>query len=330
MAARDFFRGLGIFDPAGASGVPWDQRWFGGGGGNQGGNQISGGNAPPGPQFAPPGQGGPQWDAAIASGMPPNWQGGPGAWNPGMSHGQNVAAQGGMNVGGDAAAGQDPSSTMQDPGFGEEAWKQHGDFFFQPGEANQYWNEVQGRFTTPRQTSNYAEEAYHDFNNAGITAGLDPYYDRARRRTSEDINSELAARGMHGSSAGMDILGEALGGLSAEQANREGDFRLRAHGLQGQLGRGADISSAAGAANELDWLTGGAGLAGAVDAGDLSRRSAGMNAALGAQGAEEGRLLAGLDRQTQMDQFNTMMNLQQFSHGCRARHRASGTGRRSP
>jgi hypothetical protein len=58
--------------------------------------------------------------------------------------------------------------------------------------------------------------------------GLDPYYDRAKERAMSDISREMAALGAYGSSTAQQMRGEALTDLSAEQANREADFRLRA------------------------------------------------------------------------------------------------------
>ena len=82
-----------------------------------------------------------------------------------------------------------------------------------PGAAEAYWQHVQGN--TP--------------------ASLDPYYARARARTSADMNNQLAARGQFGSTAGMGMLGNALSNLSAEQANREADYALRQMGQMGSL-----------------------------------------------------------------------------------------------
>lgn len=279
------------------------------------------------PQFGDPNS--PHWEAYLEA---QNSPGGAGSWEDFLANAQNVAVMredlhalspeggsgGGMPFFGKAdrvdpfKTKEDPSS-LEDPGAGERAYHNQQDWFTEPTETNQYWNQVSGAFNNPTNVSNRAEEAYQDFRGSGLTAGLDPFYDEARRRTSEDINAELAARGMHGSSAGMSMLGEALGGLSAEQANREGDFRLAAYGLGGQLGRGADISSYAQNQNELNWLRTGGELAGQADSSELARRGLGLDAAFSAQGAEEGRILGGLDRQIQMDQFNTAMAMDQYN-----------------
>lgn len=87
-----------------------------------------------------------------------------------------------------------------------------------------------------------AAESFYQQVQGGVNQNLDPYYQRARERTSADINKQLAARGQFGSSVGTGMLGDALSNLSAEQANREADFQLR---NQGQLGQFAGQAQAA-------------------------------------------------------------------------------------
>jgi hypothetical protein len=220
-----------------------------------------------------------------------------------------TTGQGGAGGSGPGQAGSPHSQSGIDrinPGIMEQFGDQAMPMLMDPGSREQYWNQVQGQFNAPRGNvpgpSNRAEEAYKAFNDSGITAGLDPYYDNQRRKATEGIDQAMAARGMFGSSAALDQTSEALTNLGAEQANREGDFRLNALATGGQLGRGADISSGAqathGLANEqnrLNWLTGGSQLAGQGDAGLLGRIGAGSSIASGAQHAREGRLQGAFD-----------------------------------
>lgn len=117
-----------------------------------------------------------------------------------------------------------------------------------PGAAESYWRGLQGK-------------AF----NAPVEANLDPYYTRARERTANDMNKQLAARGQFGSSIGTGMLGDALGGLSAEQANREADYQLRR------------------AASEMGWMGGMGNLAGQAQAAQQGRIGDlfGYNMALG-------------------------------------------------
>jgi hypothetical protein len=126
--------------------------------------------------------------------------------------------------------------------------------------------------------------------------GLDKYYDRAVDRASTDINNQLAARGMHGSTGGISQLSDAVTDLRADQAKNEADYNLRRigeqrgwEGLAGQLAGGADAGSLARSANELGWLQGLGGLGSNADMFGLTRTQAGQNAANAAQGMEEGR-----------------------------------------
>jgi hypothetical protein len=112
--------------------------------------------------------------------------------------------------------------------------------------------------------SNRADEFYQQFlpNMPDINSdpGLDPYYDNARRKAAEEINRNMAARGMWGSSAAGDLIGEANVNLGAEQANREAQYRLDRLAEQrnwqttgGQLASSADTSSRGQSENERAW-----------------------------------------------------------------------------
>lgn len=120
--------------------------------------------------------------------------------------------------------------------------------------------------------SNRADEFYQQFlgqmPDLKSDPGLQPYYDRARQKAAEDINRQMAARGMWGSSAAGGMIGEAMTDLGAEQATREAEYYLNMlaerRGWQdtgGQLAGSADSSSRGQAANELAWTQGLAGIA---------------------------------------------------------------------
>lgn len=179
------------------------------------------------------------------------------------------------------------------PGVAEQWQQQNQSRFLQPGAAGDYWQQVQGQYGPGGPgTSNYAEQAYKDFQKPNISqdAGLDPYYKNAQNRLNENINSQASARGMFGSSGAMNQLTEGATGLAAEQANREADYNLRAQGerrawegLGGQLAGQADQSSRAGSQDALAWTQGLGQLAGNADQSELNRLMGGMNAASTAQ-----------------------------------------------
>ena len=150
-----------------------------------------------------------------------------GLLNQGLSGG-NTPQQQGYGIG-DAAPFQTyrPNQGMR-PGGNNPAFNLSG-----PGAAEQYWQQMKPQGDLP-----------------GLP-GLDPYYERARERTSGDINKQLGARGMFGSSVGMGMLGDALGGLGAEQANREADYALaRQRGQQSQQGLMGQLAGQAQAAQQ--------------------------------------------------------------------------------
>lgn len=138
-----------------------------------------------------------------------------------------------------------------------------GDFDMRgPGAAEQFFaNNLENYQAGPQGQTNYAGDAYQSFLQ-GSAPNLDPYYENAKRRASEDINQQFASRGAYGSSAALDQLAETATNLNAEQANREGDYALQRYGLGGQLGSTADAGMRASGADQLNWLNSGQGAAG--------------------------------------------------------------------
>lgn len=152
---------------------------------------------------------------------------------------------------------------FRSPGVGEQFFNQQQGAFAAPGQGEQFWNQVQGKFNQPRAT----QEQYEQFQGG---PGFDAYYDRAKERTLGSMNDQLAARGVHGSSAGMDMIGQALTDLEAQRANREADYRLQEAQTGGQLAQ-------------------------AADAGRLADIGTFGNLAFGAQDALQGRTMQGMD-----------------------------------
>jgi len=194
--------------------------------------------------------------------------------------------------------GPHPSFDQTQPGFGESFFQQHQGQFGAPTQAGNWWGQVQARYPSAPQVSNNAQTEYSNFTRPDLAAdpGLDPYYDRARTRLGEDLNRQFASRGMYGSSSALDQLSEGLGGLNAEQANREAQYNLQRMGEQraweqlgGQLAGQADASSRSGSQNELAWLQGMGGLAGQADQSNLANLMGGMGAAGQAQQLGMGR-----------------------------------------
>ena len=144
-------------------------------------------------------------------------------------------------------------------------------------------------------TTNRAEEFYQQFmqNMPDIStdAGLEPFYANQRRKAAEEINRNMAARGLWGSSAAGDMITEANVNLGAEQANREAQYYLDTLGERrnwqntgGTLAGAADDSSRSQSENERAWTTDLAGIA--RDAQGLEIERAGENRAQTALGSD--------------------------------------------
>lgn len=187
----------------------------------------------------------------------------------------------GTNLSADVAAGYRPTSLGQ--GIGERVGAEIGTTY-RPGE-------------TPG-VSNRAEEFYQQFlgemPDIMSDPGLEPYYANARRKAAEEINRNMAARGMWGSSAAGDMITEANVNLGAEQANREAQFYLdrlaEARNWQetgGRFASSADTSSRGQAENERAWTRDLADVAAGAQGLELER--AGENRLSTALGADIAR-----------------------------------------
>lgn len=191
------------------------------------------------------------------------------------------------------------------PGPLTNFWKQNQGSLSEKGPADQYWAGLAGKWNAPG-VSNNAQTAWNQFQNS-VPTNTDPYYNNAVRLASNDINSQMAARGLYGGGTGAAPVNEAITNLRAQQAKDNAQYGLQRAGLGGQLASGADASSLNALQGQLGWLTGlgglglgvqnadlqrllgGGALAGQTQAGQLAGLNAGMGAALGAQGALENR-----------------------------------------
>lgn len=111
-----------------------------------------------------------------------------------------------------------------------------------------------GQNGTPT-TSNNAQQAYSQFQ-ASTPQNMSPYYDNAVRNSNNDINKQMAARGQYGSSNAVGTLSNADTNIRSQQARDEAQYGLSRAGLSGTLASGADQSSGAQSANELNWMGG--------------------------------------------------------------------------
>lgn len=243
---------------------------------------------------------------------------------------------------------------LQDP----QGYSADGGDLTRRGIGENFFGATAGAYGTPAMNERYAAGALNKYGASGnpsgtdfqsdnfgkfsasrpnISAepGLDAYYDRAVERSTTDINNQLAARGMYGSSGGVGRLQDAVTDLRADQAKNEADYNLRRigeqrgwEGLAGQLAGGVDQNSLANSANELGWLRGLGDLAQNADLFGLNRLQAGQNTANGVQGMEQDRFqqllanelgigdrMSGMMGQTYGDMLQTDQDLMNSSMG---------------
>lgn len=178
-------------------------------------------------------------------------------------------------------------------------WSQNQQRFAPPGEGDQHWNQVQGGLAAAGNIGNNAQDAYDQFNKSA-PANTDPYYDYAVDRSSRELNSAMAGRGMGRSSWAVGQLADLNANLRGQQAQANAGYGLQRAGIMGQLAGSADASARANSQNQLSWLKGaqeyqytplmmGAQVAGQVDAQRLARDQTGAQIASMGQDALRGR-----------------------------------------
>lgn len=266
--------------------------------------------------------------SAGVGAMPP---GGPlesilGGGNTPYAHGYGMGAPGDFQ-------GYQSGPGLQDP----QGFNAQGGDLTQRGTGENYFGSTSGGYTHPGMSEGYSatqlnkyapgtpqgtenqQSNYGRFSaekpNISAEPGLGAYYDRAVQRADSDINNQLAARGMYGSSGGLGRIMDANTDLRADQARHEADYNLQRlgeqrgwEGLQGQLAQGADQNSLQNSGNQLAWLQGLGNLAGNADMFGLTRTQAGQNAANASQGMEQNRFQSLLGNEMGMgNQMNGLM-----------------------
>lgn len=223
-------------------------------------------------------------------------------------------------AGGPASASQNPYTTGPGATSGQSQPQFEGIDFTKRGPAESYYSNNSSAYQTPSfgevnnqglvghysnptnrpQLTNNAQGWFEQYSgqmpNLSANPGLGPYFDNAKARAAESIDAAAGARGNYGSSAAIDQNARAFTDLEGQRALKEADYALQRaqedrqwQSLGGQLAGSADAGARAMSQDEQNW----AGLLSSlgVDASrlGLDRTNAGMDAALGAQGAERGR-----------------------------------------
>lgn len=128
------------------------------------------------------------------------------------------------------------------PGVQEQFWNQNQNLWtkgaFQgPGQGEQFWNQVAGNFNTAG-------------GNGNLQPQFDAAYDRAKEKAVGTANQQAAARGVYGSSAALNNVGNVAADIEAARAKEATNFALaNAANQRSQLGQYGDLAFRAQDAN---------------------------------------------------------------------------------
>lgn len=181
---------------------------------------------------------------------------------------------------------QNNSSVYQQPSFGEVNNQGLVGVYSDPNNRPAVTNNSQAWF----------DQYSSSMPNLSANPGLAPYFENAKTRAEESINSAAGARGNYGSSAAIDQTSRAFTDLEGQRALKEADYALQRAGedrawqsLGGQLAGSADAGSRAISQDEQNWANLLSSLGMDASQLGLQRTNAGMDAANAAQGAERAR-----------------------------------------
>jgi hypothetical protein len=206
--------------------------------------------------------------------------------------------------------------TFGDKGFGEDYNQKNVSQFGAPGEGQQYWNKVEGKFNEVGQYKdpNLAAESYRR-TVQNLPGSIQPTFDAAFDRASEKAvglaNSQASARGAYGSSAALNGVNSVITDIEAARANRHGDFALQDSANQrnwldsaANQGRSADLSNLGAFGANLSGLGQFSDMAFRSEGADLARDKFASDTAFGIQDAEQGRTSMGIDSALGIDGSN--------------------------
>lgn len=172
-------------------------------------------------------------------------------------------------------------------------WGQNQGKFGAPGQGDQYWNKVAGNLSDHPKPTNDAAQAYQQFQGSA-PANTDPYYSHAMDTATSKLNNQFGARGMYGSSAATNAIGESNANLLGQQALANANYGLNRGQVAGQLGSAADASSRGMSQDQLAWTQGLGNLALGTQNADLQKLLGGANVAQGVDQSGLSQLLGGM------------------------------------
>jgi hypothetical protein len=195
----------------------------------------------------------------------------------------------------------------EDPMFGEAFNKDNISSFGAPGQGQQYWDAVSGKFNEIGQYNqpNLAAESYQrtvDNLPGSIQPTFDAAFDRARDKSVGAANSQASARGAYGSSAALNGVNSVISDIEAARANRAGDFALQDSANQrnwldsaANQGRSADLTGLGIAGHNLKGVKDFSDMAFNAEDADLARDKFTSDAAFKTQDSELARIGMGVE-----------------------------------
>jgi hypothetical protein len=219
-------------------------------------------------------------------------------------------------------------------GFGESYNKENMGSFGAPGQGQQHWDSVSGKFNEIGKYNqpNLAAESYQrtvDNLPGSIQPTFDAAFDRARDKSVGAANTQASARGAYGSSAALNGVNSVITDIEAARADRAGDFALKDSANQrswldsaANQGRSADLSGLGMADFGLRGAQGFSDMAFKAENADLARDKFASDAAFGVQGAEQTRMGQGIDAalgidSQQLNRLNSGQNAASSAQGAR-------------
>lgn len=182
-------------------------------------------------------------------------------------------------------------------GYGEQFFENTQGAYTDPSSYNKWYDKNASKYDQETAAQQHWQGVQGAYNQRNLSQNLNPYYDRAFDRGAARVNQQMAARGMYGSSAATNQIGQLAADLGAEQANREGQYGLQLDAANrdwmSTMGQAAGMRDN----NMLDWLNAGGTAAFNETNQDMSRLNAGQAAATAAQQGREGRIGGIYDRQ---------------------------------
>jgi hypothetical protein len=173
---------------------------------------------------------------------------------------------GGITTGQDQPQMEGVDMTVMGPG--QQNWEDNKGVYNTPGSGEVNNLGLLAQFQDPNnrvQVNNRQNDWFNHFQghmpDIASDPGLAAWYDNAEKRSTENINRIMAARGAYGSSAANDQVSRGITDLEADKAKNEAQYNLQRlaeqrawEGLGGNLASGADTQNNTMGDQQRQWV----------------------------------------------------------------------------